>query len=350
MSKFNINDAVFGSGVYYGFNEKSITLPYLSNGCIFSVEINGITVSVAYSISLSNTLGLIKTAILSIPDISSVHINGISPITISILSGVDGQFLSVENLSLICNGSPVYCIDVNEISPLKEKACLSTCAEAPIDFSPLIDAIKEKKDYEPILLCDETTGNPVVVTYSYDDNGYLAFTQQNIDGTPFLGNAVKCDDITYDREIIDICVNGVQWTKVLVFDASLPTGVLATIFIDNNNAVQPAPISYTLGICEVAYEKVINGEVIFLPQSGTVSSTFNGNQVSDVMVTNLTPNTIEIKYTPSFATLGNNLFYCASGQTVHINTKDVTDLISEINITDISSIGDGNVIINAIRI
>jgi len=355
MSKFNINDAVFGSGEYYGFNEKQITLPYLSTGCVFNVTVNGTAISIPYSTSLSNTLSLIKTALLAVVGVGGVVTNGTNPVVISILSNVDGAVLEVENLALVCNGNSICCADINEVSPLKEKACLNVCESntTPIDFTPVVDAIKEKKDYELVVLCDVATGNPVIQTYTFDDSGLLVQTNINPDGSLFLGSVGKCPNKNYGITSKDwFCVNGTETVSredIVDFETNTTVGIL---WRDINGDVVSAPANgtFTVGVCSVSYNKIVNGEVTFLPQGGAIATTFNGNSVSDVMVTNLTPNIIEIKYSTLFPVSGNSLFYCASGQTVHINTNDINDLIQEITITDILSIGAGNIIINATRI
>lgn len=256
MSKFNINDAVFGSGEYYGFNEKSITLPYLSSGCTFSVTVNGVSVSVAYSTSLSNTLSLIKTALLAVSGVSDVVINGISPITISILSSVDGAILEITDTSLVCNGNPIYCVDVIEVSPLKEKACINICEpiEATIDLAPLVDAIKEKKDYELVVLCDAATGNPVIQTYTFDDSGLLVQTNINPDGSLFLGTVGKCPNKNYGITSKQwFCLSGIDTISredIVDFETNTTVGVL---WRDMSGAILPAPTigTYTIGVCSL---------------------------------------------------------------------------------------------------
>jgi hypothetical protein len=211
----------------------------------------------------------------------------------------------------------------------------------------LLELQKQKYDFE--LLC-ASTDSRIIVSKFNKETGIQELTE--LDGSAIVDGAtgVNCKDASYDREIISICVNGEQWTKILIFNSLFPSTIEAIIFLDSFDNIQPAPVTYSHGMCPVVYDKIVNGEVTFLPQGGAIATTFNGNPVSDVMVTNLTPNIIEIKYSTLFPVSGNSLFYCASGQTVHINTNDVNDLIQEITITDVLSIGDGNIIINATRI
>lgn len=256
MSKFNINDAVFGSGEYYGFNEKQITLPYLSPGCVFSVTVNGTSISIPYSISLNNTLSLIKSALLAVSGVGNVFTNSTNPVVISVLSNIDGVILDITNLSLVCNGNPIHCIDISEISPLKEKACISLCQplEVAIDLDPLIDAIKEKKDYELVVLCDVATGNPVIQTYTFDDSGLLVQTNINPDGSLFLGAVGKCPNKNYGiTSKAWFCINNTETASredIVDFETNTTVGVL---WRDITGSVIPVPLSgtYTIGACEL---------------------------------------------------------------------------------------------------
>ena len=67
------------------------------------------------------------------------------------------------------------------------------------------------------------------------------------------------------------------------------------------------------------------------------------------MVTNGSIGLISVKYTTTFSPLGNNTHFAYAGQTIHLNTKDKTDLISLIEITELSG-NNGFVLVNGTRI
>jgi hypothetical protein len=101
--------------------------------------------------------------------------------------------------------------------------------------------------------------------------------------------------------------------------------------------------------CSTENKKVIQGELLIVPQGGNLTYNFNNEEVSDVMITNLSSNVLKIEYTTLFSATGNKINYCAYGQTITLNTKDKTDLITEIIIGDTTNLEESKVIVNASR-
>lgn len=244
-----------------------------------------------------------------------------------------------------------------DISDIKRLLCCNSsatpdpcCPETNIILNDILLELQKKK-YDFEILC-ASTDNRLIVSKFDKELGTSVLTE--LDGTPVLDGAtgVKCTNLAFDKEQQLVCVNGVQWVKTYIYDVSLNIPELVSVFfIDENDVIQPQPTDYTYGTCEaIQYPKVVNGELLTLVPGGTDFTDFNANEVSDIMVTNLTNGIISILYTTLFAATGNKIFYCASGQTVHINTNDSSDLISRIDINDISNVGGGSVIVNATRI
>lgn len=298
------------------------------------------------------------------------------------------------------------------------------CPPPAPDYTPIIDAIKDKKDYELLVLCDVVTGNPVIQTYTFDDTGLLVQANYNVDGTPFAGTIGKCPNKNYGITSKQwFCITATQQTvsreDIVDFETNTTVGILWRD-IDGVIVTAPASGTFTVGVCSViedevigsgfgciitildgtyqkaqwvkykrengsiydkyyevgnsntdllevdfdsatqefctdcecednSYDKVIQGDYTTIPALGSYSYNFGGEQVSDVMVTNISTGILSVQYNTMFSNLGNSTLYVASGQTLHLNTKDDSDLISDIVITELQG-NSATVIINATRI
>ena len=62
----------------------------------------------------------------------------------------------------------------------------------------LDNASASNNDYEIFMACDTVTGDPVIVSYAFDNTGVLTITYTTINGTPFIGTVEKCPSIDYE--------------------------------------------------------------------------------------------------------------------------------------------------------
>ena len=110
-------------------------------------------------------------------------------------------------------------------------------------------------EYDPILLCDAATGNPVIATIGFDETGAFTSTLHNIDGSAFTGAAVKCDSNDLELNNVPICVDGVQFNRIDIVDPSTtPASVSGSIWQDITGAVvaDPTPTATEVkqGVCQ----------------------------------------------------------------------------------------------------
>lgn len=170
-------------------------------------------------------------------------------------------------------GSPIQAIPTITLN----KVVSSICNTADIT-TPIVDAINKKKDFEPLVLCDISNGEPVIVTYEYDDTGLLVFTQQNPDGTPFLGTPGKCPSKNYgitSKEWFCLTATQTNITREDIVDLDTSTPI-ASLWRDEIGTVIPAPTAgtFTVGVCTLP--------IACLP---TISEAF-GNDLSTLLPSN----------------------------------------------------------------
>lgn len=122
------------------------------------------------------------------------------------------------------------------------------------ELPQILDAINKKKDFEPLVLCDITNGNPIIVTYTFDDSGELSIEKKDIDGNIFTGQIGKCPTKNYGITSKEwFCINGtdnIAREDIVNLDDNSP---IASLWRDMAGNIIPAPAigTYTAGICNI---------------------------------------------------------------------------------------------------
>jgi len=101
---------------------------------------------------------------------------------------------------------------------------------------------------DPEVVCISNDGGTTIlsglVVYDVSVNPPIASIYLNNIDVTGIYEIVPCkDNVKYDYELVDICVDGVKWTKILIFDVTVSPILVNTIWLDNLNVVVSAPDS-----------------------------------------------------------------------------------------------------------
>lgn len=169
------------------------------------------------------------------------------------------QFLKIKTL-LQClvnssQGSDPCCPQTNLTLEDINTVLNTTLTDLNDNHLELIQTIKDKKDFELIIMCDEATGNPIVVKYSFDDTGELTVTKTDaVTELPFTGTLSKCPNKNYGITSKEwFCLNGTdKITREDIVDFDTNTTV-TSIWRDITGAVITTPVTgtYVQGPCDI---------------------------------------------------------------------------------------------------
>lgn len=104
-------------------------------------------------------------------------------------------------------------------------------------------------EFDPILLCDEATGLPVIAIVTYSETGIPTTALYNLDGSAFTGTPAKCSSDDLELSKNPFCIDGVDFVRVDVVDPENTTAPVSSSFWqDITGAVVGDP---TIGATEV---------------------------------------------------------------------------------------------------
>lgn len=209
-------------------------------------------------------------------------------------------------------------------------------------------------DYEKLVMCHPVVWKVLIESWTNVTDPLQVATRRYIvlsTGAVYTLPVSELEDCWTEKYDVvsawDFCDNGVNLSRHDIINLS-DKSMQGSYFTNNLWAIV-VPVNPTKGICAVAYAKVIDWKLIDSIVWASVTYTF-ASPVSDVDIYNDTNGYANITYVNSIPTTWNNLSPIAPGQSIAFNSKDETQLISGVIITDIDSSGIGRYAIKGVRL
>ena len=218
----------------------------------------------------------------------------------------------------------------------------------PNQIGEIVTAIEEKRDYEPMVFCDELTGNPVILTFTYDNSGFLEITLQNPDGTPFVGNIVRCPGgVDYDLSQVFFFCDSSDQTTVIRRDIFQDGVFVSSVWTDLVGSVIPAPDPGDLvaGACSVSPVEL---PMSFDFESLTVGIASDTDVIfsfaaPSVQIVNMSSTILQATFTSTAGVEGTQAI--APYGVYDVRVDDSQPLITQVNIENVGS-ASADVIVN----
>ena len=212
-------------------------------------------------------------------------------------------------------------------------------------------------DYEKLILCHPIEWKVIMESWTDITDPTQTPTRRYIILSSWLeytwpvSELEDCGAEKYDIVYAwDFCDGWVDLSRYDIIDLS-DQSIQGSYFTNNLwvIVVPVNPIKWACTIWAVGYAKVIDWKLIDSIVWASITYTFD-SPVSDVDIYNDTNGYANITYVNSIPTTWNNLSPIAPGQSIAFNSKDETQLISGVIITDIDSSSIGKYAIKGVRL